>query len=89
MDGYKTGRRMTRAERDRLLVRVDGGDVLGVSRGGIDSWRGIPYARAPIGALRLLAPAPVVPWVGVRDASRFGTISAQFHRIHRPGSPAL
>jgi para-nitrobenzyl esterase len=74
---------------DRLLVHVEGGAVRGVTKGGIDSWRGIPYACAPIGTLRLRAPAPVVPWMGARDASRFGTISAQLHRIRRPGTAAL
>ena len=89
MDGYKTGPPTPRSARDRLLVRVDGGEVRGVTKGGIDSWRGIPYARPPIGRFRLRAPAPVVPWTGVRDASRFGTISAQIHRVRRPGAPAI
>lgn len=31
-------------------------------------WRGVPYAQAR----RLSVPEPVVPWQGVRDATRFG-----------------
>lgn len=33
---------------------------------------GIPFAEAPIGALRFAAPMPVAPWDGVRDALEFG-----------------
>jgi para-nitrobenzyl esterase len=79
----------TVADRDGLSIRLADGVVRGVTNGGIDSWRGIPYARPPVGALRLRAPAPVVPWAGERDASRFGNISAQFHRNLRTGLPSL
>jgi len=72
-----------------LVRHVDGGAVRGISRAGIDSWRAIPYAAAPVGALRLRAPAPVIPWKGERDASRFGTSSAQLHRDLRTGAPSL
>jgi para-nitrobenzyl esterase len=80
---------MTVADRDRLRVGVEGGLVRGVSSGGIDSWRGIPYVAPPVGALRLRAPAPVVPWEGERDVSQFGTISAQLHRNRRTGAASL
>lgn len=33
---------------------------------------GIPYAQDPVGALRFAAPAPVEPWQGTRDCSRYG-----------------
>jgi para-nitrobenzyl esterase len=89
MDAENTGGSTSSAERDRLLVRVEGGTVLGATRGGIDSWRGIPYAGAPVGELRLRAPGPVDPWTGVRDASRFGTVSAQGRRVRLPGTPIL
>ena len=76
-------------DEDRLRVRVDGGLVRGITKGGVDSWRGIPYARPPVGSFRLRAPGPVVPWAGEREASRFGTISAQFRRSIRTGPPSL
>jgi para-nitrobenzyl esterase len=72
-----------------LVRQVDGGAVRGITRGGIDSWRAIPYAAPPIGALRLQAPARVVPWDGERDGSRFGTMSAQFHRDLHTGAPSV
>lgn len=44
------------------------------------SWRGIPYAAPPVGALRLRAPEPVQPWAGVRDATEFGPSAPQQRR---------
>ena len=58
------------------LVTTDAGRVRGFwrTRGGRRSaaFLGIPYAAAPVGALRYAAPAPVAPWTGVRDATVYG-----------------
>jgi para-nitrobenzyl esterase len=35
-------------------------------------FRGIPYAQPPLGELRWKPPAPVIPWQGVRDATKAG-----------------
>ena len=43
-----------------------------IADGTIRVFNGIPYAAAPIGALRWQAPQPVVPWTGVRDATKAG-----------------
>jgi para-nitrobenzyl esterase len=40
-------------------------------------FRGIPYARAPRGALRWQAPEPPEPWQGVRPATDFGAAAPQ------------
>ncbi|ANP72032.1 carboxylesterase/lipase family protein [Cryobacterium arcticum] len=69
----------TRAH-DPLEVTVSGGTVRGVRERGIRAWRGIPYAAAPVGALRFRAPAPVQPWPGVRDAAEFGPVATQSHK---------
>ncbi|HEY5852675.1 MAG TPA: carboxylesterase/lipase family protein [Aldersonia sp.] len=53
------------------------GVVRGFHENGIARWRSIPYAAPPVGDLRLRAPAPVQPWVGVRDATRFGHAAIQ------------
>lgn len=60
-----------------LEVEVEGGTVVGITLRGLRMWRGIPYAAPPVGSRRLLAPQPVLPWTGARDASEFGPISAQ------------
>jgi para-nitrobenzyl esterase len=44
---------------------------------GVHAWRGIPYARAPVGELRLRPPRPAVTWQGVRDATAYGSRSLQ------------
>ncbi len=40
-------------------------------------FRGIPYAAPPVGDLRWSAPRPPLPWDGVRDATKFGSICVQ------------
>lgn len=58
------------------VVRARAGAVRGLWRTGPTgrdaAFRGIPFARAPVGDLRFAAPVPVEPWDGVRDATRFG-----------------
>lgn len=39
---------------------------------GVRSFKGIPFARPPVGDLRWREPQPVVKWSGVRPASEFG-----------------
>jgi para-nitrobenzyl esterase len=44
---------------------------------GVSSFKGIPYAAAPVGLLRWRAPQPVAPWSGVRPSDVFGPNSMQ------------
>lgn len=53
-------------------VKVTGGEVRGVVKDGIASFKGIPFAAPPVGELRWRAPQPVVSWDGVREADQFG-----------------
>jgi len=53
------------------------GAVRGVQENGTRAFKGIPYAQAPVGALRWQPPAPPQPWQGTRDGSRFGNICPQ------------
>ena len=55
---------------DVALAR--GGRLEGVRRRAGLVFRGVPYAAAPVGALRFRAPQPVAPWPGVRPATQFG-----------------
>ncbi|MFH9424163.1 carboxylesterase/lipase family protein [Streptomyces sp. NPDC017529] len=53
-------------------VRTVAGTVRGRWQGGVAVFRGIPYARPPVGDLHLAAPVPALPWNGVREADAFG-----------------
>jgi para-nitrobenzyl esterase len=59
------------------IVPTGAGRVRGVREHGMTAWRGIPYAAAPVGELRLSAPQPPVPWRGVRDAAEYGPVPPQ------------
>jgi para-nitrobenzyl esterase len=56
------------------VVRTASGLVRGrrPAQGGIAVFRGIPFARPPVGDLRFAAPHPARPWDGVREAAEFG-----------------
>jgi para-nitrobenzyl esterase len=60
-------------------VKVTGGLVLGApgKLPGVVAYKGIPYAAPPVGGRRWQAPAPVVPWKGVRKANAFGASCIQ------------
>ncbi|GII24013.1 carboxylesterase/lipase family protein [Planosporangium mesophilum] len=53
-------------------ARVDSGLLRGTGDGSVDSFRGVPYAQPPVGALRWRAPQPAQRWHGVRDATAYG-----------------
>ncbi|MEV6558314.1 carboxylesterase family protein [Nocardia sp. NPDC051756] len=53
-------------------VRTTEGTVRGKLENNIAVFRGIPYAEAPVGTLRLQAPVRHTPWSGVREAFDFG-----------------
>ena len=48
------------------------GSLSGVIVDGVATYRGVPYARPPLGDLRWRPPVPVTPWSGVRAADKDG-----------------
>ena len=53
------------------IVEVTGGTIEGVEQDGIFMYKGVPFAAPPVGDLRWKAPAPVIPWTGVKKADAF------------------
>ncbi|WP_371809647.1 carboxylesterase/lipase family protein [Croceicoccus sp. YJ47] len=52
-------------------VRIDSGAIRGERDDEVISWKGIPFAQPPVGALRWRAPQPVRPWDGVRETTAY------------------
>jgi para-nitrobenzyl esterase len=59
------------------IVCTEQGSVRGVVEGEMLAFKGIPYARPPVRALRWRPPEPAEPWQGVRDGSRYGSMCPQ------------
>ncbi len=72
------------------LVEIATGRVRGRREPpGVQVFRGIPYASAPVGHRRFRRPDPVEPWGGVLDAGKFGSAPMQsVSSIYAGGLPA-
>ncbi|MEP6641481.1 MAG: carboxylesterase family protein [Gaiellales bacterium] len=68
-------------------VGLTSGSVRGRTENGLAVFRGMPFARPPVGALRLAAPMPVEPWEGVREAVAFGPPPPQSRVLGAPAAP--
>lgn len=53
------------------------GIVQGDVEHGVRVWKGIPYAKPPVGELRFQPPVAPEAWTGVRDATAFGHVCPQ------------
>ncbi|EZA55883.1 hypothetical protein DMN91_010858 [Ooceraea biroi] len=75
-------------DKKRVEVRVREGRLSGTVEEAVFgdpyiAFRGIPYAKPPVGELRFKDPLPSKPWSGVRDASKHGNIPIQRDPITR------
>lgn len=52
-------------------VKTRLGEVRGIDMGACTVFKGIPYAKPPVGELRWKAPVPAEPWEGVLEAVKF------------------
>ena len=66
------------------VVKAPAGALQGEAQGGVNVFRGIPYAQPPVQQLRWRPPVPASAWKGLRDATRFGPACHQ--PPSRPGS---
>jgi para-nitrobenzyl esterase len=60
-----------------VIVDTRSGKVQGLEHDGVHVFRGIPFAKPPVGDLRWLPPQREDPWENVRDATQFSMESAQ------------
>ena len=78
-DGPRLSRATTGSVSDRrsnhMIITTTQGQIEGIERKGTWQFRGIPYAAAPVGERRFMAPEPPRPWEGVRSGANFGAIS--------------
>ncbi|HEY1720621.1 MAG TPA: carboxylesterase family protein [Magnetospirillaceae bacterium] len=67
--------------RDTVYGLVEGSETAGTY-----SWKGIPFAKPPVGPLRWKAPVEPDAWAGTRPAKTFGPSSSQYGRLYGPGA---
>lgn len=60
-----------------VTVETSYGKLRGQMEGNLSVFRGIPFARPPLGDRRFRAPEPPESWPGVRDALKFGPAAPQ------------
>jgi para-nitrobenzyl esterase len=61
-----------------LSARVTGGMVAGAAANGrVTSFKGVPFAAAPVGDLRWRAPQPVRAWSGAKEAKTYAAACVQ------------
>jgi len=70
-----------------VIVETRGGKLGGFLQDSVHVFRGIPYAAPPVGPRRFLPPAPLPPWSGLRDATRFGSSAWQSSSALGPALP--
>ncbi|XP_018054574.1 PREDICTED: esterase E4-like isoform X1 [Atta colombica] len=75
-------------DNNRVDVHVYEGKLIGIVEEAVHgdhyvAFRGIPYAKPPIGELRFKDPLPSERWVGDRDASKYGNIAVQVDLLTR------
>jgi para-nitrobenzyl esterase len=63
------------------IVGIDDSDNTGTY-----AWKGVPFAKPPVGALRWKAPADPDAWREPRKTQQFGNACVQYGRIYGPGS---
>lgn len=60
------------------ILKISGGYIKGVQENGSLVFRGIPYAKPPVGALRFKLPQPAGKWADTLSCENFGNIASQY-----------
>jgi para-nitrobenzyl esterase len=59
------------------IVETASGKMSGMQIKTCLAFRGIPFAKPPVGKLRFLPPEPLAPWAGIREATAYGKACPQ------------
>lgn len=70
------------------IVNAAAGTLQGIRENGIHAFLGVPYAAPVTPERRFEAPQPVLPWQGVRDATRLGPVCPQIPTYGAVGTAA-
>src|ERR1019366_7972717 len=70
-----------------LLVQTKQGKLRGIVKDDVCEWRGVRYAKAPVGDLRFRSPQLPDSWNGIKNASEFGAVAPQIKRALGEGQP--
>jgi para-nitrobenzyl esterase len=65
------------------------GPIVGIddsAASGTHAWKGVPFAKAPVGDLRWKAPVDPDDWKSPRFTQQFGNACVQYGRIYGPGA---
>ena len=68
------------------IVTTSTGRIRGYEKDNQIAFLGIPYAKPPVGELRLKRAVPIEPWEGILDAKEYGSPAAQKMGDHCLGS---
>jgi para-nitrobenzyl esterase len=66
------------------IAVTESGPISGVAEGGLNIYKGVPFAAPPVGTLRWRPPAPVAPWKQTRKAVTFAPACMQ-EGVSMPG----
>jgi len=69
-----------------LLRETRFGPVVGTEDNGAYAWKGVPFAKPPVGNLRWKPPADPDRWHRPRQAKEFADACVQYGRIYGPGA---
>ncbi|HEY90421.1 MAG TPA: carboxylesterase/lipase family protein [Dehalococcoidia bacterium] len=69
------------------IVETTAGKVEGFKKENLHVFLGIPFAAPPVGERRWLAPQPLEPWAGVKEAKAFVAIAPQIIAPPDPNNP--
>ena len=70
--------------RDTNFGQIDGSND--AAKSGTYSWKGVPFAKSPVAALRWRAPVDPDSWTTTKTTQQFGNACVQYGRIYGPGT---